>query len=85
MLLSSEVIGTVRGLIKRKYGQKCTDDEVSKVIQDIISEEIDPTAIKIYKKAKPERLKRPSKTETKILAAKDEIEKVDEVLPASEN
>jgi len=55
MLLSHEVIGTLKGLIKRKYGQKCSDDEIGKVIQVIMLDEIDPAAVKPFKKSKAER------------------------------
>jgi hypothetical protein len=85
MLLSAEVIGTVKSLIKRKYDQRCSDDEVAAVIQQIIKDEIEPEAVKIYKKAKPERLKKPTKVENTIMAAKEGIEKIEEIQPASEN
>lgn len=85
MLLSEEITGTIKSLIRKKYGQKCSSEEVQKAIQQIIDEEIDPALIKTYKKARSEKVKKPSKAEAKILASKDEVEKIEEIPPASEN
>lgn len=85
ILYSQEVIGTIRKLIKVKYGEKCDDEEILKTLQRIICEKFDPLTIKPYRSGKGER--KPKKTKTAGLqqGSAREIEKVDDIPPPALN
>lgn len=61
-LLSPEVVAQVRKLIKAKYDEKCSEDDIFKSIQRVISDRMDLAVVKPFKVPKARNKKRrPSK------------------------
>lgn len=83
IIYSKEVIGTIKRLIKVKYGEKCDDDEIMKTLERIVCEKFDPVTIKPYRSARTEkRPKKLKKNEAMQISSSEVIEKTTDMPPA---
>jgi hypothetical protein len=55
ILYSKEGLDLIKKIIKKKYNEKCDDEEVIKSLNRIVYEKIDPANIKPYKSSKREK------------------------------
>lgn len=55
ILYSKESMDLIKKIIKKKYNEKCIDDEIIKSLNRIVYEKIDPANIKPYKSSKKEK------------------------------
>lgn len=86
IIYSKEVVGTIKRLIKSKYGEKCDDEEILKTLQRIVCEKFDPLTIKPYRSAKGERKpKKLTANEAAQISSSEEVEKVNDVPPGELN
>lgn len=86
IIYSKEVIGTIKRLIKAKYGEKCDDEDILKTLERIVCEKFDPATIKPYRAVRSD--KRPKKlkeNEAKQISNSEIIEKVEDIQPESLN
>ena len=86
ILYSKDVLKVIRKLIKAKFKEKFDDEEVSKSLNAILLENIDPLVIKHYRAGRTEkRSKKMTPGEKEQLAAASEIEPVEQVPPSMMN
>ncbi len=81
ILYSSEVVNTIKKLIRNKYGEKCEEGDIIKTLNEIVSGRMDPCSIKPYKPARKELkgIKIP-KPKTLITPEVTNVETVTEVI-----
>lgn len=65
ILYSNEGIGLIRKMIRKKYDERCDDEEIIKAIDRIVLEKIDPLLVKTFKVHKS---RKPIKEEGKAIA-----------------
>ena len=82
ILLSDEVVGQVKKLIKAKFDEKCKDEDIFKAIQQVISEKMDILQIKPFKTSRSKtRKKQPKKTtEVKPALPTSELNEKSEIM-----
>lgn len=81
ILYSSQIVNTIRKLIKDKYGEKCDEEDILKTLQRIVCEKFDPATIKPYRGAKVERKPRKIKVTKEMQVDLEEIQKAEEIQP----
>jgi len=80
IIYSQKIKAEIVKLIKSKYGEKCSEEDLMKSLNKIVFDKIDPASIKPYKTNKTEKKKRvkskevdtSSETETQILEMKSD-------------
>ncbi len=55
MLISEPLIAHIKGMIRKKYGEKCNEDDILKSVNYIITQQIDPTEVRPFKAARIKR------------------------------
>ncbi|SJZ67618.1 type I restriction enzyme HsdR N-terminal domain-containing protein [Sediminibacterium ginsengisoli] len=70
MLYSKKITDELRKIIKARYNEKCTDEEISQALNSIMQDKIDLEKIKVFKSVKAERK---PKTESKNIEVREEM------------
>jgi hypothetical protein len=55
IISSKKIIDEIKKIIKSKYGEKCSDEEITHAINSIIQDKIDIDKIKVFKTAKTDK------------------------------
>lgn len=81
IIYSKEVVGTIKRLIKAKYGEKCDEEDILKTLQRIVCEKFDPATIKPYRGVRSDKRPKKAKQNEDIQISNKEIMEVSGVIP----